>query len=56
MAKLVETVAIIKISRLVKDDEVLSAEADIALLDQLKEVAEELVGDSHAMIEVVIAE
>ena len=54
MARLVETVAVIKISRLLKDNEVMADDADTGLLAQLQEIAVELVGDNMTIVEVIV--
>ena len=53
MAQLIETVAVIKISKLIKDDEPYGAEQDAEIFKQLQAVAEELAGP-QSLVELVI--
>lgn len=56
MAHIVESVAVIKISSLVKDGETIAEQVNDDFISQLEAVLEELVGDPKAMIEVIRAE
>ena len=53
MAQLIETMAVIKISRLIKDNEAVGMDIDKDLFDQLEPVIAELIGDDKALIEVI---
>lgn len=53
MAQLSESMAVIKISKLVKDGETITEMLDDETIAQLEAVLEELVGDPKAMVEVI---
>jgi len=53
MAQMAESMAVIKISKLVKDGEAMAEMLDDETVAQLEAVLEELVGDPKAMIEVI---
>lgn len=53
MAKLDETVAILKISRMVKDNEEIPSLDQDMLFSQLEEVIEQLVDDPRALVEII---
>jgi len=53
MAQFVESMAVIKISRLVKDGQAIAAGADDAVFDQLEAVLEEILGDPRIMVEII---
>lgn len=54
MAQMVESVAVIKISKLVKDGEAVAEILDDDTVAQLEAVLAELVGDEKALIEVIL--
>lgn len=53
MAQKVESVIVVKVSKLVKDDEAVAEIMDDNMVAQLEAVIEELVGDDKAMVEVI---
>lgn len=53
MAQLVESMAVIKISRLVKDGEATTEIFNDEMVNQLEEVLEQLVNDPKSMIEFI---
>jgi hypothetical protein len=55
MAKMVEDTVVVRVTRLVKDDEVATALFDEAVVEQLEAVINELVSDPKAMIEIIQA-
>lgn len=54
MAKLIETIAVVKISKLVKDNEVTKELFDSDVITNLEAVLEELVGDPTSIIEITM--
>jgi len=56
MAQLSESVAVVKVSRLVKDNEVCKNLLDEDMIAQLEAVIQELVGDDRALVEVILDE
>ncbi len=56
MAQLMESMVVVKISKLVKDGEAVSELIDADTLTNLEAVLEELVNDPKAMIEIIKAD
>jgi hypothetical protein len=56
MAQMVESVAVVKVSKLVRDGEVTTEMLDDDVMTQLEAVLGELVGDSSALVEVIKAD
>jgi len=55
MAHMVESAVVVKVSKLAKDDEVVAEIMSDEIVAQLEAVIQELVGDDHALIEVIKA-
>lgn len=56
MAQLSESVAIVKVSRLLKDGESVKTLLDEDMVAQLEAVIQELVSDDKALVEVILDE
>lgn len=55
MAQMVESAVVVKVSKLVKDNEAVAEMLDDDMVAQLEAVIHELVGDDRALIEVIKA-
>ena len=55
MAHMVESAVVVKVSKLARDDEAVAEIIDDETIAQLEAVIHELVGDDHALIEVIKA-
>jgi hypothetical protein len=55
MAQMSESVLVIKVSRLVRDDEVTAEIFDESTITQLEAVIEELVNDPKSLVEIIRA-
>lgn len=55
MAQVAEAAVVVKVSKLVRDDEVVAEMLSDETISQIEAVIHELVGDNHALIEVIKA-
>ncbi len=56
MAQMIESVAVVKISKLLKDGEEVTELLDADVIQQLEAILGELVGDDKALVEVIKAD
>lgn len=54
MAKMIESMAVVKVSKIIKDSEISKELLDQDLAHQLESIILELIGDEKALVEVII--